>query len=142
MAIQRFFLFQHTVEFSGLSFFGILNQLRKFDRYATKTVLHLFISQLKTKTSFCFVARFQWYVLKWQPQRIFIRHEQKMDIIQCPMEVIYLKIQWKKLFVCLVIPLAVGLLSALLSGNNTTNSINPVFMRVCVVLRSLLIIIW
>ena len=40
-----------------------------------------------------------------------------MDIIQCPMEVIHLKIQWKKLFVCLVIPLAVGVLSGLLSGN-------------------------
>lgn len=45
------------------------------------------------------------------------RHEQKTEIIQCAMEVIHLKIQWKKLFVCLVIPLAVGVLSALLSGN-------------------------
>ncbi len=34
-----------------------------------------------------------------------------MDIIQCAMEVINLKIQWEKPFVCLVIPLAVGLLS-------------------------------
>ena len=40
-----------------------------------------------------------------------------MDIIQCAMEVINLKIQWEKPFVCLVIPLAVGVLSALLSGN-------------------------
>ena len=47
------------------------NQSRKFDRYATKTVLHLFISQLKTKTSFCFVARFQWYVFKQQSQHMF-----------------------------------------------------------------------